>query len=268
MGGGTMEEEGMVLSTSDGTVVTGSGTGDVKGAYTELVSAANNTVNSVGGTIFIRSNGAEDIILLDIAIGGAGSEVVVVPNLMFRMVGTLSQIAIPIPVRISSGVRIAVRFQSGGGGSDTAKIVLHRFIPTLANDPGLSQGIDIGTDLASSSGTQVATSGSINTFGSWVELESSLSVAIKGFTITWFRDASSWTNASQTYQVAVGSAGNEEIIFKGQPVSVTGGEVSYGWGTDFIPVGIASGERIAIRAATSVIAGSDQNMDFAIEGYR
>lgn len=115
-----MDSIGFVLSAVTGSTIDPGGTTNTKGAYTQLV--ATTSKDYMGFMIGIDAlNGAAGSVtgnvLLDIAIGGAGTEVVILPNFQIILpnsgvqdvLNTPSQIFwIPIP----SGTRVAARAQS------------------------------------------------------------------------------------------------------------------------------------------------------------
>jgi hypothetical protein len=108
---------GITTATTRGTAIT-SGLANVKGAWTELVSAANNLIPTRYLTLLIFQRnaaiGSSDLVL-DIGIGPA-TETVLIPNIFLSCSGTrdnaMPQIIGPIPVQIPDGVRVAVRLQS------------------------------------------------------------------------------------------------------------------------------------------------------------
>ena len=108
---------GVVTATTRGTPLT-SGAANVKGAWTELVSAANNLAPTRYLTllVFQRSAtiGSSDL-MVDIGIGPA-TEQVLVPNLALSCSGTrdnaMPQLIGPLPISIPAGVRVSVRLQS------------------------------------------------------------------------------------------------------------------------------------------------------------
>ncbi len=111
-----VETWGADTSDSAGTAVV-SGQNDAKGAYSQLVASSAGNVSAViihlgaGDFAYAQNDG----LLLDVATGAAGAEVVLIPNLYFQndtfedmmrpqMIG-------PIPCSIPSGTRVAVRGQ-------------------------------------------------------------------------------------------------------------------------------------------------------------
>jgi hypothetical protein len=102
---------GFDATNAIGTTITASGSINTKGSYVQLVAS---TAKDYCGFYIIpdcNSVSTATHLLIDIAIGGAGSELVIVPNwwqapLLDKMRASF------IPIRIPSGTRIAARSQS------------------------------------------------------------------------------------------------------------------------------------------------------------
>lgn len=270
-GGSEALNAGYDYSATKGTTITANASADTLGSYTELLSAANNTSpsNKLIVSIVHKGGGTSSWHLINIAIGGSGSEVVIIPNLLCRQTATINgtnSCRYEFPIHIPSGVRISANMQSSTGGV-TQDVTIIPCGGSLAQDSGLSSVLSIGANTGTSGGTQVATNATINTFGSWVEITSSTSEAIKGFLVAALRANNSYTEQAITYQVGIGSAGNEEIIFSGHEINQAATEESINTVSGFIAVGVPQGTRIAIRAQTNV-SNTDADLDYIIYGVR
>ena len=110
------------MANSTGTTTT-SGTANVKGSYSQLTASC----NEVSYLIVMVNKGsatATDYQLVDIAIGGAGSEQIILPNLRSSQTssaGHLVPCLYGYPVKIPAGTRIAARI-AFGQASKTAQI--------------------------------------------------------------------------------------------------------------------------------------------------
>lgn len=250
--------------TARGAALTASGTINTKGAYVELLSAANNTKGAAGVAITIEKvEGNLCQTYTDIAIGGAGSEEVIIPDLFyFGDVGfnTICD-TFSLPVTIPSGVRISARVQSDVAAV-TQNVIVCLGSANFKQSTGLQKPVTYGL-VSNTRGTLVA-QGS-GAYGSWIEIEAATSDEIKGFVVSCHRAASSWSNGGLLYQVAVGSAGNEEIITDGQFAITNGSETGGGLVSAFISAGIPEGSRIAIRSSATSL-NSDFTFDFTIHG--
>ena len=270
VGGGVSSEAGYDFSTTAGVVITASGSTNTKGSYTEILSAANNTIASDSIVVYVDGSEADAVarFLIDISVGGAGSEVVLINNLhniSNAGVVDITQLAYQFPVSIPAGVRISARCQSDIA-SETVRVWAVRSSGSLANDSGLSAVESIGEETADTTGTIVAI-GSANTFGSWVEMTSSTSSSIKGIIVEAMKSGVSWGNQRVAYQVGVGGSGNEEIIYSGHQIITSASEFSHGAASPFVSLNVPSGSRVAIRAQSNS-ANSDGSLDYIIYGVR
>lgn len=102
-------------SSFEGTALNNSGSSNVKGSYTQIIAS---TARDYIGVALYYDRGQADVIsppvrfLFDIAIGGAGSEINIVPNLAGRDLAgeSTSVFFVPIP----AGTRLSVRYQASG----------------------------------------------------------------------------------------------------------------------------------------------------------
>lgn len=261
-------DSGLDLTTAVGTLVTAAGSADTKGSWVEIESAAGNTFSSDVLKICLYDAGTtDDSYLVDIAIGGAGSEEVIIENLFFLSgAATTTGGAFDVyefPVTIPSGERIAARLQASTASS-TLNVSIIRGAPSFDQSDSTTGVITIGADTVNTAGVTVTSAD--NAYGSWTEITSSLSDSIKGFCVgALHAPVSSYTGGAISYQVGVGSAGNEEIVSSGNITRQSSGETAFKPASAFIGVGIASGERIAIRAVSSASNG-DFDLDYIIYG--
>lgn len=152
------------------TTITG-GAAHTKGAYVTLVAAAPFDVNGMLLVGLVTAGGNPR--LVDIAVGAAASEQVVLPNFPFQNTRTATAMdyLTYVPLRVPRGARIAARCQGAGAGD----VVQARLI--LAGDgfagmQGASRWAAYGADLAASAGSVVqADAGSV--FGPYTELVAS-----------------------------------------------------------------------------------------------
>lgn len=264
-------EAGYDYANTQLTSITAAGSSNTVGSYVEMISAANNTRPSSGIIVNFGWKGSTSSfcdILLNVAIGGAGSEEVIIPNLMMRpnqSTTAANYYQYYFPIDIPAGVRISINCQASVASRVTgANIIL--ISSAIGQDNSFSFVDDIGSNTGSSTGTTVARS-TADTFGSWVQISSSTTNNVKGFIVAAARTGISWSTQDITYQVGIGSSGNEEIIFEGQHIRVNFSEGGIGHVTPFIPVEIPAGSRVAIRAQSD-LADVDGDLDYIIYGAR
>jgi hypothetical protein len=102
-----------------------SGNANVKGAWVELKSSTTNKVVAI--VVCFMNSSASSNFLIDIGVGGAGSEAVIIPDIFYHQ-GSASYKADgsaygPLMIHIPAGSRIAARCQANGA-SKTVSIGL------------------------------------------------------------------------------------------------------------------------------------------------
>lgn len=131
-GYGHMEAWGSDTTDSAGATVT-PGQNDAKGSYAQIIAStayvADAIIVNVGAGDFIHA--ANNEILLDLAVGGVGSEQVIIPNVyflgdVFEDVYRPSTFG-PFPCSIPAGSRIAARCQDTDATVETFDIAISAF---------------------------------------------------------------------------------------------------------------------------------------------
>jgi hypothetical protein len=109
-------DAGSVLASTTWTTVTAGGI-NAKGSYSQLI--ASTSFASDAFVIGIKTATSTVNFLVDLAVGAAAAEQVILPNVMFRSGGSLVApfTILYVPIHILSGQRISARCQSPNGGS-------------------------------------------------------------------------------------------------------------------------------------------------------
>lgn len=167
--------------TAPGVAVTASASINTKGAWAQVFAAASVPYDVYGIWMIITLDSASATVtrsLYDIGIGGAGSEIVFVPNILNTGPSTLINCVLGqlffFPLFIPKGTRIAVRKQSNIG-SEAANVTMW-----LMGGGGLPPwdvftGCDVyGTDVATSGGF-AHTPGNSGTYSTWTNIGATLS---------------------------------------------------------------------------------------------
>lgn len=186
----------------------------------------------------------------DVGVGGAGSEVVVVSNWPDqRWSSNKYSSHVPIPVKLKAGQRVAIRCQSTGTPGGNVSGALAVFSGGFDKiGPFAALDVDIGKDMANSRGTSVTPGTSAE--GSWTELTSSLSRAIKGFYVHQTNGANS--DALGRFEIGIGAAASEVALTPYFAYWQSGGNPPLTWensGPWFFP--LPAGTRIAARARSN-----------------
>lgn len=236
------------LPFSDAATVTANASAHTKGAWVEVIASTSTAIDrldlSVAG---VGNSSTNTSTLLDVAIGSAGSEVVVIPNVAVG--GAVSGVAgdnalaFSVPVYIPVGSRIAVRIQSLVTGGKTAVVKIGGGVG--ARPSGTSTSVTaLGTSTSTSGGT--AMSAVTNTY---VELAASTAAAYEAIVAIPSVASTSISAAGRRIVVAVGASGAEVDVGEFDFVT-TAQELLIAPGLDkLIPVAVPAGSRISARVA-------------------
>lgn len=243
---------GLNTATSSGTTVT-PGT-NTKGSWAQLVASTAHATHML--TIMFAGGGTTLDYLVDIGIGAASSEVVIVPDLIVH--GGTGGIVYPgvymFPIEIPAGTRIAARATVHTGTTAIhVSAVLHGqgFNPSSP----LSLVRAFGATLADSGGISIDSGGTTaNTKGAYSELVASTTYPIKMLALGIGNQANGTrTNASYLVDVAVGAAGSEVVVVPDlllRAASQNDTMIPAFLGP--FPVDIKAGTRLSVRAQCSI----------------
>jgi len=218
-----------------------------KSAYTQIIAstAADTCWMCVA---FITNVAASQAI--DIAVGAAGSELVIVPNLMlqgYTPSGTTIKIGsafYSFPLSIPQGTRIAVRSQASAAGST--------FVNMWTFDAGFTQiegiaGFDaIGWTSGTTLGTTLTQGSPAGTKGSYAQLIASTArdyIGLFGYVDS--QNSTANANYSNT-DIAVGASGSEQIIVPNWGTWLTQAQEGE---TPFFPIAIPAATRLSARSS-------------------
>lgn len=244
------ENAGSVTATSMGTTPATPGSNNTKGAWTQLIAAS--AYDAIGVIVQAYGDAATGTFLLDIGIGGSGSEVAVIENFHFqRAASAYGGCGQPfVPLLIPAGTRVSMRVQASATASVPSTRVAVQLIAAGGGTPIFGRYCaTYGAVTASSEGTAVTASASTNTKGSWVELTASASISSEWCVLSVLNDGTNGKN--NLIDIGIGGSGSEQIIVPnlympaGQTYQLTGGKCSF-------PLHIPAGSRIAARAQSDV----------------
>lgn len=253
-----MESVGNDSANSNGTVLTAHATPGTDGAWTQLIAATVNEYETLN--IFIGDGGVvSGLQLIDIGIGGAGSEVVIVPDLIAIVRGTAGRcpyISLTLPINVAKGSRIAARIHRGSTASTTNRIALYGQSGTSRGIPSFRRATSYGVVLASAAGTTVDPGATANTQGANTQIVASTTNPIKAFYILATRNQSTAGTVSPTtlMEFFIGAGGSEVTLIpefsvwaSNATTDISSGEYSYG---PFF-VNLPAGSRISAKARCS-----------------
>lgn len=277
------ETFGTLGALPSGTTVTSGATAHTKGPWTQIAAAT--SFDAAAILLQIDLQYQDTLYLIDIGIGGSGSEQVIIPNLMMSQSAPVFN-ALVIPINIPAGSRIAARSQDNFGSS-TSYVAVTLLAGGWANPTPLNTVTAYGPNTATSNGVIADAGATANTKGVWAQITASTTSAIKALMLSGSR-AAPGTAITNTYDqlvdIGVGGAGSEQIILPNLRFNasvMTGGVVTpytagsatlTGLGTLFprwippIPCDIPAGVRLAVRQQSTTTNATDRTSAYAIYG--
>jgi hypothetical protein len=263
-----METNATTPASPQGTLVTASSTIHTKNTtYTQLI--ASTAFDAYGILVMFADaavSGTATSILVDIAIGAAASETVIIPNLN----AGYAQVSIGgsggqkywFPIRIPQGSRISATAQSLVASKTIRTIVTLLGRPLRPVWAG-SQVIDYGTDLSLSKGVDVAC-GLSAAEGTWTQIVASTTQHHQCFAVG-IGDAADVTVVASNNLIDIGvGAATETVIAGDQPFGSGSNETLFYWAPISVWTPVPSGERLTARISSH--QASAQSYDVQLYG--
>jgi hypothetical protein len=252
------------------TIDTASSANTKSAAWVEMVDST-----AVGGllNVSIMTPTQPADVLLDIAIGAAGSEQILINNLCASFpVAALYRIFSPytIPIYIPAGTRLSAKSQSTYNGTSTISVNLELVEATMFGaEAPLAFCDTYGATTADSGGTSIDPGATANTKGAWVPLTAAstrttkaLILAIGGnndtsrATCTWYVD------------IGVGAEGAEQVIAADLMYTcITTSDVPQPGHSPLYGLEIPAGTRISVRAKCTINTAGDRLFDAIIYAF-
>lgn len=260
----TVSTVGAVTATSLPTQLSVPGSTNTKGSWTEL--SASTPIAARAVIVHILSDisaGVTPDMLVDLGVGAAASEVVVIPNLL----AGLAQAAYDartyvIPVNIAAGVRLAARYQA-----NTASTICRVHVSLLGAGAG-GTVVALGANTGDSGGVSIDPGGSANTKGAWTEVIASTSARIDRLAMAFGNQSNNVrTDYSFLFDIATGGSGSETAILSNlfQVTRSTVDAPQIGCHGP-VPVNIPAGTRLSVRSQCSGTDATDRLLDVVLYG--
>lgn len=261
------ESRGELTASSRGTLLTASGTANLKGSWTSLGSASSFAYEGI--TIYLSRPSAAANFMVDIGIDdGAGNNFVLVSNHYFAAQKAEHNSAVFVPVHVPAGALIEARVACSTA-SATVDIVVVGHSANPGGFPGYSRAVALFTP-SSSRGVTVDPGATADTEGSWAQLTASCPADIDAiFGVVGFNNdtARAAVFAGMLLDIGVGASSSE---FDAVPNIAFGWEATWDGPNDvfFGPFActIAAGTRIAARAQCMINTAGDRSVDLALYG--
>ncbi len=235
---------GSNTATSGGVSLSTIASVNTKSSWTEIVASSGIHAHGIVLSMYINGNTAT-MGLVDIGIGGSGSEVVIIPNYPVQRIGSnpASSGSYFFPVTIPVGSRISARFQQSANQMTVSCGIQLLGAPFNSVWSG-TRCATYGPNTGTSKGIAVAAAASANTKGSWFEITASTEFASQYLVLSTLNDGTS--SSSHLLDLAVGASGSEQIIIPNLLLhNVTGSLMSNA--RVCIPFALPAGVRLAAR---------------------
>lgn len=260
-GGGPWPSGGAVLASSGGTSVT-TGAANVKGSFATLVASTASASDAIMVSLSTASSTRSH--LVDIAIGAAAAEVVIIPNLLIATLGNDTALFL-FPVRIPAGVRISARAQSTAA-SAVVTVSVNLTSDGFALSSPLGRVTAYGTATASSGGISTDPGGTANTKGAWAELTASTTYPTRSVIMAYSNQANGTrTSGKHLFDLAIGASGSEIVVLGDLRVDQSTLSV-FPRCTPPLPLTLPAGVRFAARQQSTVTDATDRLVDVAVYG--
>ncbi len=238
--------------------ISASATTNTKGAWTEIIASSAEDYDCL---LFMFAAATSNVsYLVDVGIGGAGSEVVIAADI-HTSIGNNSAEWFAIPRSIPAGTRISVRCASSTASSQV-RVGVTGVKGGWLHPQGGGDITTYGANAADSGGVSVNAGATANTFGVWSELTASTVADAKGIAVRpGGANNATPTTGQGLLQIGVGGSGSERPLFE-VPFSMGTTIDNYGPMPDFwFPVSVPSGSRLAARVMMTVTDATDRIMD-------
>lgn len=203
-------------SDSRGTTITAHATPGTDGAYTQLIASTAFSYDSIQLALTRPHPAAAALQLVDIAIGAASSEVVIVADLpLANLSARPGSLNLWLPLHIPSGSRIAARVHRSNVASTTVDVSIVGCAASPFGIPPYRRCTTYGTVLASAKGTQIDPGGTANTKSAHVEIEDSTANPIKLLYAIVLRSQTGGNNSTDVDALTefyVGAASSEQPL--------------------------------------------------------
>lgn len=265
--GQIVEVGGDVVANSTGTVLT-SGAANVKGDWVQLIASTAYDSSFIGISLTDMNAGDIDM-LVDIAIGADGFEVVILESL-YTGSGAASNTYggyYLFPLIIPEGTRISANVQSSGA-TDTVDCVVQLFAGGFAQGTQLQLVETYGADVSTSGGEVIDPGSTVDEAGGYTQIVASTAYDIKMLAIAIVNGANV-ARASYTWllTVGIGTAASEVAILENIPLtSSSASDMVVPQTLYMLPVNIPAGTRIAVQAQCSGNDAADRILGFIAYG--
>ena len=239
------------------TVVTASGSANVKGSYAQISASIGFTCNAIYLDCY-GGNSQNDEYKLDFATGAGGAETVVIPDITLTLANgdPTEKGSRRFPLAIASGTRVSARVACTTGSRNLRCALT---IMAAGGVAGISTFIVGGP-------TAIDPGGSANTKGSYAQLFASTSAVLQWLSIGMATAALSTIGTSWYADVATGAGGAEVVLIPdiNAVIGVSNGAIHHCFHE--MLTYIAASTRIAVRASSDNTSAGTRGFDATLIG--
>jgi len=233
---------------------------NTKGSWEEICPAA-----PFDATLFVAVEMATagTGILMDVGVGAAGNEMVVVENLLYTN-GTSTNVMVgahAIPILIKKGQRVALRRQAR---TTTGYVAVRGSLFPANQSAAFDFCTTLGATLADSGGLAVDPGGVAGVQGAWVEFSSGLPFATKALSIG--AGARQTTVVLANFDVSVAKGPEHSRV--AYSAHITSNSVVLPSHSGPYPVDIPPGTPIAVAVAAGTTNATYRVLDFVLYCFR
>lgn len=238
--------------TETSTAIANRGAANSKGAYVELIASTGFRYSAVTVQLIAEGGGGQ-CYLVDIANGAAGSEQVIVPNILLDSMRAASNstVSLTIPVSVARGSRVAVRVQEVGGSSTRSvrAVVVGRVGGFNYPPNGFGEPVNYGANTSTTNGILVDPGAVANAYGAWTEITAATTRRHNGLipVLGTNQQAVSVGIGAYYFQIGIGDAGSEIPAFEWMSMAASNANAFHPSSVDF-RASIPAGTRIAMRS--------------------
>lgn len=252
---------GANTAASNGTTVSAPGSTHTKGSYTQLIASTAHDASGLLLSGYFTAPSGGGYGLVDIAIGAAASEQVLISNIPVSRQSSngMGWTAILLPCSIPAGTRIAARYQASQ--TSATCILAAQAVGGTLNYPILAGKAEThGANTGTSQGTVVDPGGSANTKGSYVQMVASTGMNSKWAMLSVMHDAPTAFGWSWLVDIAVGASSSERIVIPNLWIPSLSMSSGLNVVRALLPLAIPSGTRIALRCQSDTNSSGSRQL--------
>lgn len=241
-------------------ILSGNASANTKGAWVELIASTANDVDIIDIEVY----GPETAYYaIDIGIGAAASEVVIIPDLTLSASNSFNQSSgkrYKIPIAIPAGTRVAARMQGDdatgtwGGTGENASVGVSLYQSGLLDLPNYGSMDALNFNSATTGPANTTTAKT-----AWIEITSSMPKDASGFFLDVLMSANRVFpgNFIEIWAIALGAAAAEQEIWR----EIFTCEVYAINPSSFIEMDIPAGTRVSFKRIANVSPGAADSSD-------